>query len=330
MQKELKMAEKQENLEVKNIHGNLIVYNAPDALSILNDKLSNELQSGGLDLLALSQLSNDKVVELEISKQGAKKKIITPVVLYYNDSDPNLNFRTIKPWTAYDRAVHDAVATLYEAEYRYFTPAMVYRVMNGLTEDERVSPQAQGAVTKSLEKARMIRLMVNYSDVYNAYKKNTTKENDEFTVDSQVLDIKRFRAKAGGNIFIAYEFLGKPLLLEYAQITKQILNIPFDLLNTKAIRNTEDVIVIKSYLLRQIEAIKRNRRNNHIKYDTIYKELGIENPEDRANRTKLYRARGSIKKLLEEWTSKEYIKGYEEYNKRGSKGVIIRVMDELE
>lgn len=330
MQKELKMAEKQENLEVKNIHGNLIVYNAPDALSILNDKLSNELQSGGLDLLALSQLSNDKVVELEISKQGAKKKITTPVVLYYNDSDPNLNFRTIKPWTAYDRAVHDAVATLYEAEYRYFTPAMVYRIMNGLTEDERVSPQAQGAVTKSLEKARMIRLMVNYSDVYNAYKKNTTKENGEFTVDSQVLDIKRFRAKAGGNIFIAYEFLGKPLLLEYAQITNQILNIPFDLLNTKAIRNTEDVIVIKSYLLRQIEAIKRNRRNNHIKYDTIYKELGIENPEDRKLKDKIYRIRGNVKKLLEEWTSKKYIKGYEEYSKRGSKGVIIRVMDELE
>lgn len=324
------MSKKQEDLEVKNIHRNLIDYNAPDALAILNDKLSNELPTGGLDLLALSQLSNDKVVELEISKQGAKKKITTPVVLYYNDNDPNLNFRTIKPWSAYDRAVHDAVATLYEAEYQYFTPAMVYRVMNGLTEDETVSPQAQGAVTKSLEKARMIRLMVNYSDVHNAYKKNTTKSGEEFTVDSQVLDIKRFRAKAGGAVFIAYEFLGKPLLLEYAQITKQILNIPFDLLNTKSIKNTEDVIVIKSYMLRQIEAIKRNRRNNHIRYSSIYAELGIEDPEDRSLRGTLYRRRQAIHKLLNEWTEKRYIKGYEEYDKKGSKGVIIRVLDELE
>lgn len=313
------------NEEIVNVQKAFSKNYLPLELLMLNDKLSNSLPNGGLPIKYKDTLSNDAVINLEISKQGAKKPIITPVLLYYDDERVKLN--TGKPWTPYDRAVHDACATLYEAGYEYFTADMVYRAMNGLTDKEKVSPQARGAVTKSLDKAMSIRLFINYTNVPSTYKRG---KNTEIIVDSQLLAADRLRAKAGGYEVTVYKFLRKPLLYEYNQMTGQILKIPNELLKTKSIKSTEDVIIIKSYLLRHIEAIRKNRRNNHIRYNAIYEELGIEDPEDRAFKDRLYRIRSNIKKLLNEWTEKDYIKGYEEYDKRGSKGVIIRVMDELE
>jgi hypothetical protein len=63
--------------------------------------------------------------------------------------------------------------------------------------------------------------------------------------------------EAGGKEVEAYKLMRSPILYEYAQISGQIISGPINLLSTKdTVYSTEDVIIIRGYLLRQTEWMK--------------------------------------------------------------------------
>ena len=267
-----------------------------------NNKLANKITKDIVD---------EGEFNLIVSSGKAKREVFTRVMLAYDNKYINL---AGQKYTSYDREVYDGVVTLYMAGNNIVTPAMVYRAMNGLTETEKISPQALETVTKSLDKSRYMQVTIDYTEEAKLYNKKIQKT----TYQGYLLAASKITVKINNEEHEAYKLLDKPILYEYAQISGQIITVPSKLLQTKdAVRSTDEVIVIRGYLLRQIEWIKNDKseRSQNITYKGIYEELEISKIilDETAYKNKTRKMRNHVKAILDEWQEQDYIKKYEEY-----------------
>jgi hypothetical protein len=156
------------------------------------------------------------------------------------------------------------------------------------------------------------------------------KKIEKTTYEGQLLAADKITVKINGEEREGYKLLRKPILYEYAQISGQIINVPIKLLQTKdAVRSTDEVIVIRGYLLRQIEWLKNTKTflNDNLTYQLIYEELGVSRItlDEKAYENKTRLVRNHVKAILGEWKKEEYIKNYEEY-KEGNRLAGIKIM----
>lgn len=276
-----------------------------------NNKFMNKLSSGEL-VEGLTEL-------LVIDKK--KKQVVTPISLNYDDENIQIANKD-KRFTPYDRAVHNSVCSIFEAGNSTFTPDQVYRCMNGLNNTEKVSPQAIESVTESIDKIRRMYTKILIDKEAKEY------GLDKIIMEDHILSAKKITLEAGGHEVVGYKFNysnnSKPIIYEYAQITGQVLTIPRELLNTKdVIRSTTEVTIIREYLIRRIEVMKRKgnkHQSNKIRFISIYKEIGQDDP----TKQKAQRVRENIEKLLGSFKDNDYIKGYKFYKEgRSFKGIEI-------
>lgn len=251
--------------------------------------------------------------DLNVAPSG-KKEVLTKINIDYADKSIELP----TSFTAYDKAVMNACISWWAAGNTEFTPNQIYRCMNGMTDKETVSPQSVGAVTRSIDKARRLLCTIDYTAEAKMYNKKT----DSYTVEDYILSAKKVRLETGGRTISGYQFNDAPILYNYAQISGQIVSIPTNLFNTSSVvRSTNENIVMREYLLRRIEVIKKGKsQNNKIAYDTLFKDIG----EEAANSDRIKTVRGYIKKMLGYYVDKKYIIGFEEYkNGRTFAGIKI-------
>ena len=281
----------------------------PTKYIIPNNRFINKLAKG--------EISLEDDVALIVNSPN-KKEIKTNVTLNYDDENIEI-YDKDKRFTPYDRAVHNAVISIYDAGNINFTPNQVYRCMNGLVEGEYVSPQAIGSVTKSIDKTRRTYTKVNYINEAKAWKKDI----DNCIIEDYILSAKKITLQTGGKEVTGYKINTKPILYEYAQVTKQVLTIPNKLLNTKGILNSSpEVSIITEYLIREIEWMKKkgSKRNNKITFIGIYEELDLVDP----TKGKAKKVRDNVLILLENFKNNKYIKGHNLYKEGKSfKGIEI-------
>jgi hypothetical protein len=172
-----------------------------------------------------------------------------------------------------------------------------------------------------------MQVTIDYTEEAKLYNKKIQKT----TYQGYLLAATKITVKISGQEHEAYKLLDKPILYEYAQISGQIITVPPKLLQTKeAVRSTDEVIVIRGYLLRQIEWIKNGNigRNENITYKGIYDELEITRDfyDEGMYKKKTHMTRSHVKSILDEWKGQEYIKNYMEY-KEGNmiKGVTVTI-----
>jgi len=182
----------------------------PSIYIIPNTKVSNKLNA----------ILENGEVEIQVNKKGT----FTKVSINYNDK----NIILPKNFTTYDRTVLNASISLYETGNRELTPGMVYRCMNGLSNNEKVSPQAIETVTRSIDKARRLFCTIDYTEEA----RNRKKDTDKCTIEGTILNADKIIIQAGRHEVIGYRFNTKPLLYQYAQVSKQIISVPISLLNT--------------------------------------------------------------------------------------------------
>ena len=281
----------------------------PQNYIIPNNRLINKMVKG--------EVPYNKEFKLRINKEAAKKKILTKVSLNYDDSNIQI-YDKDRRFTPYDRTVHNAVCSLFEAGNTNFTPEQVYRAMNGLDDQQYVSPQSVGAITRSLDKQRRIYAKVDYTNEAKAYRKDVR----SCIVEDHILSAKKITLEAGGHKVTGYKLNNKPILYEYAQLTGQVLTVPSKLLNTKdVIRSTEDVIIIREYLIRRIEVMKKNKdQSNRILLERVYEELNEPEPTKETSR----KVRNIIDALLKKYVTEKYIKDYKYFKEgRAFKGIEI-------
>lgn len=285
----------------------------PNNYIIPNNKLANAITK---DIIGIGN------IDLLVSKKGSRKEVVTIVNLDYNCKKTEL-YTECEKITQYDRIVNNAVSTIYEAGNNIFTPQMVYRAINGLTKNEKVSLQAVTEVTNSLDKLSKIRCKIDWTNEAKARGINI----QSGTIEENILETKKIIVTVAGRTIEAYKLLDKPILYFYAQKTKQVITVPVTLLQTKQfIKNTKDVIIIREYLIRRIEILKKNKKqSNKILYASIFQQLGMDTSiKSQAVADKTKKIRKAVTEILSYWEKQCYIKNFAQYKEgREFKGISI-------
>ena len=263
-----------------------------------NNKLANSLTKDIIDAGA---------IDLVVSGRG-KTEITTRCILSYEGDNVKLSGR--QPCTEYDRNVADAVTSLflYGDPSHIITPATVYRAMIHSTGTETPSPQTLGAVTRSLDKSRFVRVQIDCTQ--ELLRRNASLNGEQITggkVDTYLLPLEKIEVMAGGKRVTAYKILKTPVLYDYARLTKQVLTVPAKLLDVPNASNTEQRISIKGYLLRRITVMKgKTAQSNRILFEKIWDAAGKPDPSPK----EAQRIREYTFTVLDYWKKERYIKGY--------------------
>lgn len=243
--------------------------------------------------------------------------------------------------TQYDMAVMDAVYTLLVNGAVAFTPEMVVRIMSGNFEQD-VKPQKSGAVTKSLRKLSLIRISIDCTSELRARKKIEKDQSVKLTSYLMPLREVDIRSANHQTIMKGFQLLEKPVLYTYAELVKQIIDVPTELLEINEISDTDSVIVIKRALIRRIEQM-RNRKN-HMDNDIIRYErydpttgtkkgffvmLGFDEAKYK-NANQWKKKKSSLNKIittiLAEFTKEKYIAGYEVVKEGKQKVIGVKII----
>ena len=290
----------------------------PQKHVIPNNKLANSLTKDIIDA---------GLIELDIGKK--KGDIITRCILSYEGDNVQLTSR--QPFTEYDRQVADAVTSLYEYgdESHIVTAATVYRAMIHATETETPSPQQIGAVTRSLDKMRFVRVQIDCSEELT--KRKLSLNGAQVTggkIDTYLLALDKLEVTAGGQKVTAYKVIKTPILYDYSKLTGQVLTVPAALLDVRdkdgaRVANTERRIAIKGYLMRRIERMKGKTgatQSKHILFADLYASVCDGEPSDKEKRL----IRDYVPQVLDYWKRSSYIKDYADLTKgRKKTGVNI-------
>lgn len=296
----------------------------PEKFVIPNNKLANKAK----------ELVDGEKTDLIVSRKNAKKRILTSCTLSY-EGDENVKLSGKQSFTEYDRNVYDAVSSLYVYgdQSHVVTPAMVYRTMTGMTESEKPTPAQIEAVTHSLDKMRFIRAQINCTDELQARQiKLNSKQINSGVIDTYLLAADLITVSAGGQVVKAYRILKTPILYEYSSALGQALTIEsasyrLDIkeldragnITTRSLPNTESRILIRGYLLRRIEGMKKEKNGLNSYTISLYDyqrdgELhqGLYSIAGRTDptRTEAQRIRDDAEKMLAYWKATRYIKGY--------------------
>lgn len=277
--------------------------------------------------------------DLTVMNEGKPNEVNTRCLVSYEGDNVTLSGR--QTFTEYDRNVADAVTSLYlyGDPSHVVTPASVYRAMVHATEGETPSPQQIGAVTKSLDKLRFVRVRVNLVDEFT--QRDISLDGEQIVdgeIDTYLLALTKLKVNAGGQNVTAYKVMSTPILYEYASLVRQVITVPARYLDIREparansgevewvkVRNTEQRIEIKGYLLRRIERMKGKtgkRQSRHITYADLYDKLGEKNP----SRKKQQQIREYVTKCLESWKHDGYIAGYSDLVEgRTKRGVSVEI-----
>ena len=292
----------------------------PQKHLIPNNKLANSLTRDIIDA---------GTIALDVGKK--KGDILTRCVLSYEGENVKLSSR--QPFTEYDRQVADAVTSLYEYgdSSHVITAATVYRAMVHATDTETPSPQQIGAVTRSLDKMRFVRVQIDCSEELT--RRKLSLNGAQITggkIDTYLLALDKLEVIAGGQKVAAYKVIKTPILYDYSRLTGQVLTVPAALLDIRdktggKVANTERRIAIKGYLMRRISVMKGkhgNAQSNHILYETIYDEIGATD----LSRKDQHAIREYIELVLESWKREKFIADYSELTQgRKKTGIEIKI-----
>ena len=271
------------------------------------------------------------------------KRDTTDYVLVEYTDDPNLSAFSL---SEYERQVSDSIITIWveamsQGIQPLFTTDMVFKNMPG--GGGKPSPQQKGAITKAIEKFRHLHVYVNATEEMRA--RGLIDNTEEFVYDDMYLSATRgvkCVVKNGGQTVEGYRINVEPIIYQYCQMTNQILTVPrkcIEVKQTKKNPTTGEITIstlpvsmtttrqaMTGYIIRRIEILKRDRRNNKkqqsdiIRFDTLFNDVGLEN-QDR-NRAK--ENRKFCYQYLDYLTAIKSIKGYEEQKKgRSITGVKI-------
>lgn len=314
---------------------------------IMNDKASAQLlQDSGL----FKQRADGQLVLQWAVNQAPQKREEVPVyiALTYEGTEG----RITKKLTAFDKAVYEAVSTRFyywkqenPQKPLYITPQEIWRTMNGKKSGDGKAKPSKAQVQRicdSLDKMRFTRFYMDISEEIRAFDLHIDDERiisgyiDSYLLNSSVVEFVTDK----GNTVSGYRIGEEPILYTYNDVKNHLLYVPYEMLDTSTnTSDSENVTEFRNYLLQQIQLMKNAaeagkkgryfKRNNIILLETIYKDTGIQTPEERiagdyaneATRRQLVRRsrkadRQKIEGILDAWKTKGWIKDYTVLNQK--------------
>lgn len=240
----------------------------------------------------------------------------------------------------YDESVANAVYSLYEAGNGIITTRQICAQMKALeSSNSGIDAAAINKTTKSIEKQRRTMAKIDATEVFE--RRGITDYTAK--IETYFLPLRKITVKGKGKKerMEAYQFIEQPPVLANARALKQISTVPMEILQIENTNMTDDMIVLRDYLIRRVEAAKNKRLTKKMLYSTIYDLMDLAEPSlysylnatDEATgeivtaetaykrdlhnyQKKAATVRKNVKKILSSWVKKQYIKGYSE-NKKG-------------
>lgn len=265
------------------------------------NKLASELTDGryfGPDGRTLELGKGKKVLK--------NRKIKTAVSFSFTGNEPT----TISKLSPIDRDVSAAVATWWKAGNRNFTVEQICKTLTGSTKPGK---EIIEEVKESLERQRRVLATIDYSD--EAKDRGLEADGSKvtsFKIEDHLINAgKVIIETANGKIMEGYQLYSAPVLYQYANITNQVVSYPQEYLETPVSVKTGSVqnTLIKNYLLRRIENMRKNHRApRKIVFSTIYENIEL-NTEAKT-RAEMKRINDYIERLLALWVKKGILSEY--------------------
>lgn len=226
--------------------------------------------------------------------------------------------------TKYDQSVHNAISSLWAAGNRDISPQEIFRTMNGSTSGKVKESQIK-KVDESVNKMMFTRLFLDMSaDIQSGGLKIQDQRVTKGVVETQMIQATIVSLQtSNGQTIRGYKLADEPMLYTYSKAKKHVLSVGLDLLDTSdEVSNTDDVIVIREYLLQQIENMRHGYRDNTvIDYESIKENTGV-TVLDGKQYQQIFRE--NVKRILLSWKKKGYILDYADHKAgRTFKGVKI-------
>lgn len=263
-----------------------------------------------------SSIAITDLKQAEIDVTPNKKGIVNTFSVYVDMSAPEL--KGTENVTEYDKSVHNMAVSIGLAnKHGFFTAReLATALIHGDNpNNNRVSSQQIGAVTKSIEKQRHIDITIDWTEHIKLNHKGELPEDaSNFTVKDYMLPVREYTATIGGKTLHGYQFID-PIklspLYQYARSVGQIGQHPVKMLNIP-INLDQSKLVIRDFLLEEIAHIKNNPTswNNTISVDKILEVAGEDSQA--ITRKKKSSLLFAVKDMLDYWKKEGYIKGYTE------------------
>ena len=259
---------------------------------------------------------------------GSKLKPVEVLVSvdYQGQREQGKDIPEIQRLTAYDKEIHNAVISLYNAGNQYLSPNIIYNVLSGNREykdgsRKSLTVSARQEVIFSLTKMRQTSMEIN------ATKEGRAFNGDEYKYSGRLLPSDFVSGVSLNNNPVQYclHLLRSPPLLEYSKVRRQLTSVDVCLLGVLSSRANH--VVIRNYLLRELLWMKHSKKRKRvIRYDTLQEYIGSVSSgsnDDITHRRK--RLRANVIRCLNYWVSQDFIKGYREEKERNifSKVVLI-------
>lgn len=284
---------------------------------INNTKLSRVLTTKQIDI------TNDEF-ELNITDK------VVNLVNIWQDEHITLTNNNITP---FDMAVMDAAYTIIIQGPMVITPEWIAHVMSG-NKKEKVTENKIKAVIDSINKLQLIRIKIDCTKEYNEYQLQKGKKPVKFWgYESYFLPVGKIEAKfdVNGKKVSAYKMLERPAIYRYAEMNKQIIEVPSYLLETQEhFADTEEAVLIKRYVIKRVaQIVKQNNLNNNkvsfLWFDRteneergLFPELGYKPDNTPAWRKRKGRIINIVKGTLDTLIEGKAITQYEDYRKDGT------------
>lgn len=265
------------------------------------------------DSITILEAGEDYTLDMSGKNEG-KQAVTTAVRLDYEEQD---GIKISRPMTAYDRLVHDSVATLWAAGNKVLTPRQVYHAMTGAK--NKPSSKALAEVEASIDKQFRTWITLDYSE--EARGRELAFEGEpvkEYKIETHMLaGSKETIRTAKGSEVVGYRLIEAPILYRHDMATRQIISYPQTLLeaSSNVASNTARNILIRDYLIKRIKRM-RGKAPREIRYATLYEEIG----EADANKKARQVIRDSAAKYLDSFKESGLIAGWKEYTDKKDAG----------
>lgn len=247
---------------------------------------------------------------------------------FLNDGESGISCN--RKLSNYSLSAIRAALSFYGVSNDIFTPRQLVAQMKGINPNNAgIKDTAIRAATRELDRDRITLVKIDATRTLEKW--GVTTHTGYF--ESYLLPLEKIyvqakgRGKRSGEKMIAYRFIKEPAVLEHARTLKQIYNIPVGYLKTGSVSATDDVVILRDYLLERIYAAKDGRLDKAIKYATLYDLLNAVEPSPYGISSKEYNnaitqyrkktatIRKNTKGLFDNWIRQGLLKGYSERKK---------------
>lgn len=291
----------------------------PSKYSTTVDKISGLLFANEIT----KPVDADPEAAYEIVLGGTKKKpVIASASIDYAELLSNKAIQSVPDLESYDYTVHDAIVTHILAGNRIITVDMIYRAMTGKVDGKvNVSEEIFQKIKRSLGKFNG-RLFIDFRGTDASGEPITLHFNEPLLMYSWIET--KIHGKSVAAIRVPYD--ADPVLLKWARLNgNEIDTRDITLRDIPRLNNGEESATIRDYLYRRIIAMRngydRAKRRHKpfnmsrkIRFETLYKELGISDP----NKDKKLAIKSKVDRCLKYWEKQKLIVSYQYTKKSGT------------